>query len=111
MAPPFKSHLANERTFLEWTGMAIVLGTVSTGLLSMETAAAQGLGALLAPSPVIFLLLSLRQFNRRRDLLNAKGGDDAEMTSTTTALLLGCVLLVTQFVVLIFDVQGSLVHL
>jgi len=110
MAPPLKSHLANERTFLEWIGMSIVLGTVSTGLISTDSLAAQSLGFCLAPAPIIFLLLSLWQYYWRKNLLNSKdSANDPALTSTTVALSLGAVLLVTQLVVLLFDIQGSLV--
>jgi len=110
MAPPLKSHLANERTFIEWVGMAIVLGTVAAALIGVEGEAAQAMGFCLAPSPIIFLLLALWQYQKRKTLLLTNDQQNPEMTSTTIALILGSVLFCTQCVVLLFDLQGTLVH-
>jgi uncharacterized membrane protein YidH (DUF202 family) len=103
--------MANERTFLEWAGMAITLGTVSAGLISLESGAAQTLGFILAPVTLVFLVQSFVQFTQRRNLLAANDLQSPGLTSTSTPLALGAVLLLTQLVVLIYDMQGSLVHL
>uniref|UniRef100_A0A7S0VF34 DUF202 domain-containing protein n=1 Tax=Hemiselmis tepida TaxID=464990 RepID=A0A7S0VF34_9CRYP len=99
-----KNLYANERTFIHWVHMAVVMGSIATGLLSFakkqkDHSAQHGielLSGLLIATAIIFICYSLCMFLWRRKIIALKlGNGEAPMgplvLSTTFAFCLVCI--------------------
>ncbi|EGF76993.1 hypothetical protein BATDEDRAFT_28079 [Batrachochytrium dendrobatidis JAM81] len=70
--PNPKVFFANERTFLSWLQLCLILGAVAIGLLNFSNKLGQIAGMIFAIISVGFMFYSLIQFNIRADRLQKK---------------------------------------
>ncbi len=68
-----KGYLANERTFLHWLTLCLVIGALGIGLINFGTTFAQVSGMIFTTVAIGFMFYSLVQYHNRQDLLEEKG--------------------------------------
>jgi hypothetical protein len=68
-----KGYLANERTFLHWLTLCLVIGALGIGLINFGTKFAQISGLIFTMISIGFMFYSLVQYHCRQDLLEEKG--------------------------------------
>uniref|UniRef100_A0A6U4M4B5 DUF202 domain-containing protein n=1 Tax=Hemiselmis andersenii TaxID=464988 RepID=A0A6U4M4B5_HEMAN len=102
-----KNLFANERTFIHWVHMSVVMGSIATGLLSFANRqkdkesqhAIQLLAALLIFSAISFIVYALGMFLWRRKVIALRLGNGEAPTgplvlSSVFALCLVCIFFV-----------------
>ena len=105
MAPPLKSFLANERTYLEWIDMGVSLGGVATALLSLPFGGyGWSLGFFLMPVAIFYVLYAARLFVYRRNLIRVEDLYNPALHSTKESESLGWVLLIFLSGIFILEV-------
>ena len=72
LPPNPKGFFANERTFLSWLQMCLILGAMAVGLLNFGDRIAQMAGMMFAAISIGFMFYALYQFNVRADRLRQK---------------------------------------
>ncbi|KAJ2996103.1 hypothetical protein HDV02_000156 [Globomyces sp. JEL0801] len=68
-----KGHFANERTFLHWLNLCLILGSLGLGLFNFGSFLAQVSGMVFTTIAVGFMFYALVQYHVRGDLLAVKG--------------------------------------
>ena len=103
-----KQLLSNERTFLEWSGMAVTLGGFATGLIAFsssndsESEAAHTIGAFLMPSALSFAVYAAYLFMWRRDKIVST--EKANLQAVKGPAVLTAILLASLVLVFVTDV-------
>ncbi|KAI8895495.1 hypothetical protein BC833DRAFT_601101 [Globomyces pollinis-pini] len=67
-----KGHFANERTFLHWLNLCLILGSLGLGLFNFGSFLAQVSGMVFTTIAVGFMFYALVQYHVRGDLLAVK---------------------------------------
>jgi uncharacterized membrane protein YidH (DUF202 family) len=67
-----KGHFANERTFLHWMSMNLIIGGLGIGLINFGNKFAQISGVVFMGIVLYFSMYSLIQYHKRADLLAEK---------------------------------------
>lgn len=102
-----KIFFANERTFIKWMEMAVILSSISTGILAFtkSESSTQGVALFFLPLALLIIGYGLRQFYWRNDLIRARSSarwDDVYGPVVLTSFLIAGLL--AQFVLTIKDV-------
>lgn len=94
-----KGYFANERTFLHWLSMNLVLGGLGVGLLNFGGLNAQISGVLFCLVSLYFAGYSLIQYHKRADLLanKAKGVDYEDMNGILALIFVVSIAIVINF--------------
>ena len=86
--PNPKGYFANERTFLHWQSLTLILGSVGIGLLNFGNLDSQISGTIFVIIAMAFSVYSLVQFHKRQDLLARKyKGIEYQDISGLTAMI------------------------
>jgi uncharacterized membrane protein YidH (DUF202 family) len=67
-----KGYFANERTFLHWINLTVIIGGVGIGLLNFGDSMAQISGLVFSFFSIIIMFYSLYKYLQRSDLLEKK---------------------------------------
>uniref|UniRef100_A0A7S2CA59 DUF202 domain-containing protein n=1 Tax=Florenciella parvula TaxID=236787 RepID=A0A7S2CA59_9STRA len=107
-----KVFFANERTYLAWLHMSMILATFSIGILSLSEKQgadrfAQAYGLVLMPVAIAFCVYALHMFMRRAAMLRRRdpGPWDERVAPTVLGVML-MVAIVTNFSLKIYDIYN-----
>ena len=108
-----KLHFANERTFIKWLHMAVILSSVSVGVMAFTdaTSEAQDYAVLLLPLSLLFIFYALATFLWRSQQIKTRS--DLRWDDPMGPVVLTCLLilaLTTQFVLKVYDIWTNGVH-
>ncbi|KAH6567095.1 hypothetical protein BASA50_011265 [Batrachochytrium salamandrivorans] len=97
--PNPKVFFANERTFLSWLQLCLVLGAISIGLLNFSGTLGQATGIIFAIISIAFMFYTLIQFNIRANRLQKKekGVSFEDMTGALVMITVVFVALALNF--------------
>jgi len=116
MPRPLSAFLANERTYLEWVNMSLLLGAVALALFAVgeQEGAAAGqsahvLGVVVMPVAVAFAAYSGYLFWSRKRLLQEDKLNAPEIQSTAGPVLLAAFLAASLVGVLVVELFGTAV--
>jgi uncharacterized membrane protein YidH (DUF202 family) len=100
-----KTMLANERTFLRWLRIAILVSSISAGLMATGTNSGQVNGCMLAVLAVLLAILPLFTYLHRQKLLEKK--EKIKYAESVAPMFLGVSLAIVFFLVLVMDILFS----
>ena len=117
MPRPLAAFLANERTYLEWVNMSLLLGAVALALFAVgeqQDAATAGRGAralalVVMPVAVAFAGYSGYLFQSRKRLLQEDKLNAPEIQSSTGSVVLASFLAASLVAVLLVELFGTTV--